>query len=395
MSSPGGPGRDRPAEAFVEGRLLPPDVDDLSSSTGLGALRVPAELVETEMPGRTVGRRVLETILSFSVVAVLFVVALPKVTGAEYGEVWATFGTLDLRQFLEITVVWLVTMWTYTGVLVATLPGLRRTQALVLNFAGSAVANVVPFGGAVGVGATYAMARSWGFGIPAITRSIVVSGFWNVLAKLGIPALALVLLALRGEVTARFVVAAVIGTVLLVGMVVVSLLVVRSDQLAATIGRIANRVASAAVRIVRRPPVTDLDDRLVAFRHESIDLLQTQWQRITFWMIAYTLGQFTILLLCVRFLGAGNDAVGWIEVFAAFAFNRLLTTIPLTPSGVGFAETGTVALLTAFGAATNPATAAVLLYSAFTYLFEIPLGLVGWGVWASRRSWRRPVGSAG
>jgi uncharacterized membrane protein YbhN (UPF0104 family) len=394
-TAPGGPHRDRPAEAYIEGRLLPPDVDDLSSSTGLGALRVPAELVETEMPGRTAARRILETILSFSVVAILFAVALPKVTGAEYSEVWATFGTLDLRQFVEITIVWLVTMWTYTGVMVATLPGLRRSQALVLNFAGSAVANVVPFGGAVGVGATYAMARSWGFGIPAITRSIVVSGFWNVLAKLGIPALALILLALRGEVTARFVAAAVIGTALLTAMVVVALLVVRSDQLAAAIGRITNRVASAAVRVVRRPPVTDLDERLVAFRHESIDLLRAQWQRITFWMVAYTFGQFVILLLCVRFLGAGNDAVGWVEVFAAFAFNRLLTTIPLTPSGVGFAETGTVALLTAFGAATNPATAAVLLYSAFTYLFEIPLGLVGWGVWATRRRWRRPVGSAG
>jgi uncharacterized protein (TIRG00374 family) len=112
-------------------------------------------------------------------------------------------------------------------------------------------------------------------------------------------------------------------------------------------------------------------------------------------MVAYTLGQFTILLLCVRFLGAGNDQVGWIEVFAAFAFNRLLTTIPLTPSGVGIAETGTVALLTAFGAATNPAAAAVLLYSAFTFLFEIPLGLVGWGVWAGNKRWRRPVATNG
>jgi len=54
-----------------------------------------------------------------------------------------------------------------------------------------------------------------------------------------------------------------------------------------------------------------------------------------------------------------------------------------------------VALLTAFGAATNPATAAVLLYSAFTYLLEIPLGLVGWVTWATRKQWRRPAGTLG
>ena len=43
--------------------------------------------------------------------------------------------------------------------------------------------------------------------------------------------------------------------------------------------------------------------------------------------------------------GVGTETLGWIEVFAAFAFARLLETIPLTPSGVGFVETGAVAAL--------------------------------------------------
>lgn len=382
---------DHLVESLIEERLVPPGVEELSSSTGLDALRVPAELVDTELPGRTALRRGLEIVASLTIVVVLFAVALPTLTGADYAEVWATLGTLHGLEVMVLVAVWLATMWTYTGVLVNTLPGLRRTQALVLNFAGSAVANVVPFGGAVGVGATYAMGRSWGFGIPVLTRSIVVSGFWNVLAKLGIPAVALVLLALRGEVTLRLVAAAFVGFAALVTMVVVSTLVVRSDELAAGVGRVANRMASPVMGVLGRGTVTDLDDRLVAFRHESIDLLRIRWRAITSWMGIYTLGQFVLLLLCVRFLGDGTDAVGFIEVFAAFAFNRLLTTIPLTPSGVGFAETGTVALLVAFGAATNPAAAAVLLYSAFTYLFEIPLGAVGWGVWGMRRSWRRSV----
>jgi uncharacterized membrane protein YbhN (UPF0104 family) len=291
-----------------------------------------------------------------------------------------------------VTVVWLATMWSYTGVMVASLPGLRHTQALVLNFSGSALANVVPFGGAVGVGVTYAMGRSWGFGIPSITRSIVVSGFWNVFAKLAIPLSALALLAFSGKASGELVLAAVVGVAVLVVMVVVFALVLRSDALARSVGVLGERIGSMATRLVRKPPVTGLGDRLVAFRHDSVDLLRRNWLALTFWMFVYTIGQFAILLLCVRYLGTGNDSAGWIEVYAAFAFNRLLTTIPLTPSGVGIAETGTVALLTAFGAATNPATAAVLLYSTFTYLLEIPLGAVGWGVWATRKSWRRPVG---
>ena len=39
-------------------------------------------------------------------------------------------------------------MWCYAGVLSATLPQLSRLQGMVLNFSGSALANIVPFGGA-------------------------------------------------------------------------------------------------------------------------------------------------------------------------------------------------------------------------------------------------------
>jgi putative heme transporter len=388
-------GSDEILEEAVERRLLPDHVDDLARADGIGALRVPGDLVEQELPGGSRGRRVAETLGSFAIVAVLFGVALPRLTGAHYGDVWATLTGLGWWHFSELTAVWLVTMWCYSGVLVASLPGLRRSQALTLNFAGSAVANVVPFGGAVGVGATYAMTRSWGFTIPTITRSIVVTGFWNIFAKLGIPVAALAMLSFSGQATSALVAASLTGVALLLALVVVFALVLRSDALAAAVGRVAQHLATAAVALIRRPPVTGLPERFVAFRHDSVGLLREHWLRLSFWMVAYTLGQFTILLLCVRFLGAGNDLVGWVEVFAAFAFNRLLTTIPLTPSGVGIAETGTVALLTAFGAATNPATAAVLLYSAFTYLFEIPLGLTGWAVWAGNKRWRRPVGSVG
>jgi putative heme transporter len=386
---------DEVLEHAIEQRLLPPHVEEFARAEGLDALRVPTGLVNDELPGASPGRRVAETIGSFAFVAVLFGVALPRLTGAHYGEVWATLTGLGWWHFSEVTAVWLVTMWCYTGVMVGSLPGLRRSQALTMNFAGSAVANVVPFGGAVGVGATYAMSRSWGFTIPSITRSIVVSGFWNIFAKLGIPVAALALLSFSGQATSGLVVASLIGVGLLIGMVSMFALVLRSDPLARSIGLLAERLSSALVALIRKPPVTGLQERFIAFRHDSVGLLRNNWPRLTFWMVLYTLGQFTILLLCVRFLGAGTDGVGWIEVFAAFAFNRLLTTIPLTPSGVGIAETGTVALLTAFGAATNPATAAVLLYSAFTYLFEIPLGLGGWATWAGMKRWRRPLGSVG
>lgn len=378
-------------EGALEHRLVPPDVDELADAHGLRALRVAADLVQEETPGTSTARRIVQSIVSFGIVGVIFVLVLPAVSGAEYSEIWDELQTLRGWQLATLTAVWLTVMWTYTGVLSASLPGLRRSQALTVNFAGSAVSNVVPFGGAVGVGATYAMARSWGFDVPSTTRAILVSGFWNVLAKLGIPAAALVLLSFSGQATAALVLAALIGVVVLVAAIVVATAVLRSDRLATKVGTLAERATDAALRLIRRPPVSGLPERLVEFRHDSAGLIRTAWRRLTFWMVVYTLGQYVLLLLCVRMLGATTDELGWVEVFAAFAFGRLLSTIPLTPSGVGFAETGSVAALVAFGAPEQAAAAAVLLFSGFTYLAEIPLGLVGWGVWAAKDSWRRPV----
>jgi putative heme transporter len=50
-----------------------------------------------------------------------------------------------------------------------------------------------------------------------------------------------------------------------------------------------------------------------------------------------------------------------------------------------------VAALIAFGGPEAGSAAAVFLYRGFTYVMEIPLGIVGWAIWGLRSSWRRPL----
>jgi uncharacterized membrane protein YbhN (UPF0104 family) len=256
------------------------------------------------------------------------------------------------------------------------------------------VSNVVPFGGAVGVGATYAIELSWGFSMPTVTLSILVSGVWNVFAKLGMPVIALVLLLATGRATGGLVVPTVIGLIALIGATTVLALVMRSEALATKVGALGQRVVTPVSRWLRRSSAPDVTAALLEFRHSSIGLLRTRWWHLTLWVIVYNFGQFLLLLACVRAVGEGADALGWIEVFAAFSFARLLETIPFTPSGVGFVETGAVAALIGFGGSDAACAAAVFLFRGFTYLAEIPVGAGGWVVWATKRSWRRPVGSA-
>ena len=183
-----------------------------------------------------------------------------------------------------------------------------------------------------------------------------------------------------------------IGFAVLVTMVVVFALIMRSEALATRVGTIGQRLVDPLGRRIHRLADLDITRSVLDFRHHSIGLLRRNWFRITAWVILFNLIQYLLLLACVRSIGLDTHQLGWIEVFAAFAFARLLETIPITPSGVGFVETGAAATLIAGNA--EAATAAVFLFRGFTYLLEIPTGALAWGVWASRRGWRRPIGSA-
>ncbi|MEJ5255929.1 MAG: lysylphosphatidylglycerol synthase transmembrane domain-containing protein [Acidimicrobiales bacterium] len=366
-----------------------PDETEVTAE-GLDALKVPAELVEQELGAKSPLRRFTELALSLAAVVGIFAFAIPAISQTDYAEIWGEFSQLRGGTLAALFALWWLVMWTYTGVLVAALPGLRRGQALVVNLGGSAVSNVVPFGGAAGVGATYAMEMSWGFTPAAITLSILVTGVWNVFTKLGLPVLALVLLVLEGETANQLVVPTVLGLAALVVGVGGFALVLRSDDLAERIGSLVDRLGGLAARVLRRPH-RDLRAVMVEFRHRSIGLLRTSWKRLTVWMLIYNLGQFLLLLACVRALGAGTEELGWIEVLAAFTFANLLTTIAITPSGVGFVEAGTVAALIAFGGPPAGSAAAVFLFRGFTYLLEIPIGALGWVLWAVMTAWRRPA----
>jgi uncharacterized membrane protein YbhN (UPF0104 family) len=369
-----------------------PSEDEITAE-GVDALKVPAEIVEQELSHKSRRRRVAEIVFSLAVTVLIFVFAIPAISGSKYSEIFDELGLLTAGQFAALFLVWVLVMLTYTGVLTAALPGLNHPQALVVNLSGSAVSNVVPFGGAVGVGATYAMTLSWGFDVPAVTLSILVTGIWNVFMKLGLPIIALLILIVAGRATTTLFAPALIALAALITGIVVLTLILRSEQLAERIGAFAQRAGGRLFRIVHKQPPKTWQQAVLDFRHQSIHLLRSRWRQLTLWMIVYNGGQFVLLLLCVRVLGADTHELGWIEVLAAFSFANVLTTIAITPSGVGFVEAGAVAALIAFGGPEAASAAAVFLFRGFTYLMEIPLGAVGWAVWGTRRSWRRPPGS--
>jgi uncharacterized membrane protein YbhN (UPF0104 family) len=231
----------------------------------------------------------------------------------------------------------------------AVTPGLGFWRAMAMTQATTAVANTVPGGSAIGVGMTYSMLWSWGYSRSRSTTAVLVSGVWNSFIKLGLPVLALALVALQGGASGRRVVAAVVGIAGLVAAVVVFALMLRSEEQARRFGLLAGRVASRVLRLVRRPPVAGWELATVKFRNRTLGLLERGWVPITVTSLVSHLSLYLVLLVALRQVGVSNAEVGWAEVLAVFAFARLATAIPVTPGGAGLVEAVMIAGLVGAG----------------------------------------------
>jgi uncharacterized membrane protein YbhN (UPF0104 family) len=369
------------------------ELEHLAEEQGLHALDVPEKLVHDELHRKSGRRRVFEIGGSIAIIVVMFAIIIPRLTKADYRASWHLIKQLDWTEVLALFAMWFVNLFTVFTFLTHAFPGLRRPQGGVLNLSGSMLANVVPFGGAAGVGATYAQCLSWGFDPSAVTLGVLVSGMWNVFAKLVPPVIALLLLAAIGQSAPVLDVAAYVGLGMAVGAVILMVLIFRSDRAAMRIGVVTEKVINGLRAVVRRPPTHGVVGKVLDFRDRSAILVRRQWRSLTGWLIAYKFSSFLLELLCIRVVGIGSDVIGPVEVLAAYTLGELLSANPVTPSGVGFVEAGNATVLIFFGAPHDAAVAAVILFRIFDYLLEIPAGALAWVVWATKRSWRRPPGT--
>ena len=339
-------------------------------------------------PKVAVWKRLLQAGISLAIIAGIFLGIMPLI--ADYGDVFDTIKAMSGLEGGSLVVVGLWNLATYWFVLTAALPGLRLREAAVVNQASTAVSNTLPAGGVIGVGVSITMLTSWGFTIGSIGRSAVVTGIWNNFVKLGMPVLALSLLALEGKITPARLAAAAVGIAVLVGAVVVFALLLRSDQLARAIGRGVGRAIDWARQLLNKQPVGNWGERSSTFRTETIGLLRHRWLRLTIATLVSHISLYLVLLLAVRHVGVSQEELSWIAVFAAFSFVRLISALPLTPGGVGVVELGYAAVMTIGldDITSAQVVAAILVFRAVTYLLPIPLGLIAYIVWRVNNTWK-------
>ena len=347
------------------------------------------------MSSRT--KQVLQTVVGLGLAAAMLIWGLPYFAKTSWADIWSVIRTIPLSHALAFQALMLIGLWSYTFTFTGSLHGLSHIKALIVNLCGSSVSNLLPGGGAVGLAATYAICRSWGFSRRATSTSVIVTGVWNVLARIALPVVAIGSLWFGGvtlppaltdlAVAGMFTGLAVLGA--LVAIMV-------SERAAQAIGRAldwalgplrrrrrAKAEAKARAEVEgdeQRPvepgpvePPMSIEELVTDLRARIKDVVHTGWIAMTLGMVGFFGAYYVLFVLIMRETGV---TLPLNLLFAAFAIGRLLTA-------VGITETATSAVLVGWGAEAAGATAGVVLFSIFTHLMEVPLGALGWLMWTA------------
>ena len=283
------------------------------------------------------------------------------VAGVAWRDVVDAVRQVTVWHLLLMALLWFAGLVVYSTVLAGAMPGLGPRRGLLMNLTGSAVANVMPLGGAVATGLNWRMARRWGHSNGDFVSFCVVTNALDVVTKLLLPLVAVAVLLTRSVHVPAPVWVGVAGCG-------VALCIIAIGQL--VLLRTANSEKSR-----RR--------RLHETARQIRDVLVTRWRLLLPGSIGYVVAQVALLFLCLESVGL-RPMLGTIVMAAAI--ERVSTLVPLTPGGTGFAELGTIAWLVASGLDPVQVVAGVILYRTFLFAMEIPVGgvLLGWWAWWQR-----------
>lgn len=322
-------------------------------------------------------KEVVQSLLGFAFAFALLYYGLPRIAETTWPDIGRQLATVDLWWSLLMMALMLIGLYCYTFTLIGALPGLTHTRALMVNAAGSMVSNILPGGGAVGVALSYVMFRSWSFSRKNISIALVVTGVWNLLARLLLPVLG-TLIVVFGPVDApqRVIIASSIAGAITVAVIVAFVVAIYSDSFSHRLGHGLTRALRPFSRKIREG--VDVDDLIQDQRARLSTVVRKSFWPMTLGIVGM-FGFFYILyVVAARTVGLDLSLA---HLFAAYTFRQFLTIVAITPGGLGVTEAGTAGVLVAFGGDPAAAASAALLYAIFTHVLEVPLGVVAWAAW--------------
>ena len=148
----------------------------------------------------------------------------------------------------------------------------------------------------------------------------------------------------------------------------------RSPRAAQRLGDVAGRLAGRVAQLLRRDPPAWDGEMLVQLRQEWLSDIRSRWPSLTAATLVNQLTAYLIFELSLVAVGISYRELPASEAFLAWAIGRLISSLPLTPGGIGVVELGMIGTLVGFGAPHTHVVAAVLLYRGFVILPTLAVG---------------------
>lgn len=242
-------------------------------------------------------------VVGLAFIVLIFWKVIPQI--GSYSQAWEalqSMGALSIALIIISVVIYLIF---YGFPFMAAAPGLKYWRSEQVNQAAFAISNGVPGGGAVGLAVQYGMLTSFGITATASTAAITAVGLWSSFVTLGFPILGVGALVLAGQNGGGYVLTALIGLGVLVAVIVVFVLVMRSETLAIRVGGLANKIIKPLAGRIKPLQGLDLVAPVTKFRSSMYELLKRRWLAITVAQVAVSVAQFLILYFALRGVEGG------------------------------------------------------------------------------------------
>jgi uncharacterized protein (TIRG00374 family) len=324
-------------------------------------------------------RRIAGGLVSLALILFIFLGVIPQF--ASYQDAWTAIQAMSPGWWVAIGVAAILNQMSFVWPYQAVLPHLRFWHGFLETQSSTAISETVPAGGAVAIGLTFRMFGSFGFSNVAISTAVATTGIWNLAFKFGLPIIAVVLVAVTGQNTGGAVGVALLGVLIIAVSGVVLWLVFHSPASARWVGRLGDRILNWVLHFFRQPKSDRVERAVLHFRDQTNDMVHQRGWLLTGAVLASQLAVFVLVFCCVRAVGIPAGKVSFLEVLLSFAVARLAGAIPVTPGGLGTVDAAFIGMLTAFGATSDDALAADLVWRATTYFPPIFIGIVTYLIW--------------
>jgi uncharacterized protein (TIRG00374 family) len=367
---------DAPGEA--EGSAPPPAVlpagDDQPVTPAKPSL---ADAIESEKTRSLTWQAVVKRAAAVLVAGIALYLVFPAIT--EVLASWPRLSTLDPWWFI-LAVGAQIAHFACTFALQRLA---LRTRAwfpvITSQLAGNAITGIMPGGAAVGAAVQFRMLAVSGSDMSSAAGGLTAFSLLGVGGLLALPVFVLPVIVFGAPVGRGLVNASILGAAGFVAFAALGAVVLVYDAPLRWAGRTAQRLVNLVRR--KRPPLTGLDDVLVAQRNEIRAVLGRQWWQALLLSAGRLAFDYLCLLASLRATGSQPRPS---LVLVAYAAAGIIGMIPLTPGGLGVVEASLTGLLVLAQVNSSQAVLATLTYRIASYWLPLLAGPVAYGLFRLR-----------